>query len=406
GQWAQVLALQPWQQRFCRPDPEEGPSEVTDLLADALRYQWLYGYPGVPDGEEQLTHGFFKYVASMQALTARQLLRLNPSASSILDPFCGSGTVLIEAARAGRAATGSDASPLAAFVARHHTDVEGVSLDELRAQADVVAPANELELGWNDLRSRLGALPEGSVTSALWFCLLVALQRAGDGDAAYALSGSKSFVVSQSSEDPPQELAGPMFVGTVQLYAAQLAALRASMPFPECLVRTGLGDARLLKLSQPVDAVITSPPYPGVYNYANAALLTQSRLAGALGASLELSQFFGEAEDPARLTSNEIGSLAQREKLGRSIPADEFRETWQKQQEEWLQAVWRNLVPGGTATLVIGDGSDLDNLASTKAAAEAVGFLVVGSATIRMASGMPRRFASKGMRRTEHVLHL
>ena len=202
---------------------------------------------------------------------ARQLLQLNPSASVILDPFCGAGTVLIEAALAGKAATGSDASPLAAFVARHHADVGGVSLEELRAQAMAIVAGDQPKLDWNDLRSRLRRLPEGSVKSALWFCLLVALQRAGDGEEAYALAGSKSFVVSQSSGDPPQQLAQPMFSGTVELYAAQLRALRASVPFPG-LVRTSCGDVRSLQLSQPAHAVVTSPPYPGVYNYAKAQI--------------------------------------------------------------------------------------------------------------------------------------
>ena len=36
---------------------------------------------------------------------------------------------------------------------------------------------------------------------------------------------------------------------------------------------TGCGDARKLQLSRPVEAVITSPPDPGVYSYANAAWL-------------------------------------------------------------------------------------------------------------------------------------
>ncbi|CAE7793302.1 unnamed protein product, partial [Symbiodinium sp. CCMP2456] len=350
GQWAQVLALQPSLQRLCRPDPEEaallemtldGPGELTEPMANALRFQWLYGYPGVPEGQDQLTHGFFKYFASMQAMTARQLLWLNPSASAVLDPFCGSGTVLIEAALAGKAATGSDASPLAAFVARHHTDVERISLDELRAQARALAP-DEKELSWDDLRGRLRGLPEDPVTSALWFCLLVALQRAGDGQDVFALSGSKGFVASLGWGDPPQRLCRPMFLGTVELYGAQLTALRSSMPFPD-LVRTGCGDARTLQLSRPVEAVITSPPSPGAYSYAKAARLSQGWLAGA--ASEDLAEVFGRSEDATRMGSMEIGSLS----LMETAPA-EFAATWRKQQEEWLQAVWKNLVPEGTVS--------------------------------------------------------
>src|SRR3954453_18146825 len=44
----------------------------------------------------------------------------------ILDPFCGSGSIMVGAAQRGRAATGIDVNPLAAFVAR----VELTPLDE------------------------------------------------------------------------------------------------------------------------------------------------------------------------------------------------------------------------------------------------------------------------------------
>ena len=66
----------------------------------------------------------YKYLAGMQAMTARTLLRLVPQAASVLDPFCGSATVLVEAKVAGKSAYGCDLSPLAAFVASQHADVE------------------------------------------------------------------------------------------------------------------------------------------------------------------------------------------------------------------------------------------------------------------------------------------
>lgn len=42
-------------------------------------------------------------------------------ASSVLDPFMGGGTVLVEAMRAGRRAYGSDVSPMALWVSTYHT---------------------------------------------------------------------------------------------------------------------------------------------------------------------------------------------------------------------------------------------------------------------------------------------
>ena len=44
---------------------------------------------------------------------------------TVVDPFCGSGTVLVEAQAAGRAAIGVDASPLATAIARVRTTLLG-----------------------------------------------------------------------------------------------------------------------------------------------------------------------------------------------------------------------------------------------------------------------------------------
>ena len=41
----------------------------------------------------------YRYVAGMQAMAARELLGLVAEGCSVLDPFCGSGTVLIDLRR-------------------------------------------------------------------------------------------------------------------------------------------------------------------------------------------------------------------------------------------------------------------------------------------------------------------
>ena len=59
-------------------------------------------------------HGFHAYPARLHPRTARRLIDgLSRPGQTVLDPFCGSGTVLLEARLAGRAALGIDANPLA-----------------------------------------------------------------------------------------------------------------------------------------------------------------------------------------------------------------------------------------------------------------------------------------------------
>src|SRR5829696_3634596 len=74
---------------------------------------------------ETLTHPFHTYPARLHPATARVLVEFVGEGASrtqpILDPFCGSGTVLVESRAAGLRATGGDLNPLAVLVARAKT---------------------------------------------------------------------------------------------------------------------------------------------------------------------------------------------------------------------------------------------------------------------------------------------
>src|SRR5690606_25047375 len=74
-----------------------------------------------PDEERVLAHvhGFHSYPARMHPDTAQALVAaLSPKRGTVLDPFCGSGTVLVAARELGRLALGSDLNPLAVELAR------------------------------------------------------------------------------------------------------------------------------------------------------------------------------------------------------------------------------------------------------------------------------------------------
>jgi tRNA G10 N-methylase Trm11 len=88
------------------------------------------------DGE-RLTHYLFRYPAKFHPPVVRHLIKeYTAKGDVILDPFCGSGTLLIEAAVSGRSAIGSDVDPLAVFVARAKT--LRVKTHQLKQAADLV----------------------------------------------------------------------------------------------------------------------------------------------------------------------------------------------------------------------------------------------------------------------------
>ena len=74
------------------------------------------------DPVDRATHGFHTYPAGMHPDAARGLVAALPG-DSVFDPFCGGGTVLVEAMLAGKRAIGRDVSPVALRVARARTSV-------------------------------------------------------------------------------------------------------------------------------------------------------------------------------------------------------------------------------------------------------------------------------------------
>ena len=109
----------------------DGHATSAATLAASLRAQW----------DEVPTGGLYSYPARLAPSAALVLLDELPR-GTLLDPFCGSGTTLVEALRSNREAIGSDASPLALFVAAHRTwRPDGDAVDALWAH--VVATTQE-----------------------------------------------------------------------------------------------------------------------------------------------------------------------------------------------------------------------------------------------------------------------
>src|SRR5262245_49247314 len=69
--------------------------------------------------DRRLVHYLFRYPAKFHPPVARCLIeRYSDVGDSILDPFCGSGTLLLEALVSGRNAVGVDVDPVATFISR------------------------------------------------------------------------------------------------------------------------------------------------------------------------------------------------------------------------------------------------------------------------------------------------
>ena len=87
---------------------------------------------------DRLTHYLFRFPAKFHPPVVRKLIdEYSVPGDYLLDPFCGSGTMLIEAAVAGRNAVGVDVDPVAAFVSRVKTHRYNTS--RLKASSDLLS---------------------------------------------------------------------------------------------------------------------------------------------------------------------------------------------------------------------------------------------------------------------------
>jgi SAM-dependent methyltransferase len=353
---------------------------------------------------ERLTHGFHTYPARMHPETARRLVRAfgvpaarvadvhperahertrarerrpalaapgaatpagalatasapapAPGSTTILDPFCGSGTVLVEALVAGARAIGRDASPLAVRIARAKTWLAGAegmrALEETAAaiaretlvhvrartpaagarprDAEWFPPHVVHELVW--LRNGVAAVADAGVREKLELCLSSILvkvsRRASDTDERV-----KERTIAPGA-------ASRLFAGRAAELAAALGELArelaagpgARAPAPDIAA----ADARALDLpDRSVDVIITSPPYPNTYDYLD---LQRLRL-----------RWLGL--EPGALAEGEIGAR----RFFRDARAGVQR--WNADGRRWVAEAARVLKPGGYLVALMGDG--------------------------------------------------
>jgi site-specific DNA-methyltransferase (cytosine-N4-specific) len=85
-------------------------------------------------------HGLHEYKGKFNPQIARAILNILdiPTSARVIDPFCGSGTSLLEWAHLGMRAVGTDINPLAVFIANAKLDAVRVPAADLRRELAAV----------------------------------------------------------------------------------------------------------------------------------------------------------------------------------------------------------------------------------------------------------------------------
>jgi SAM-dependent methyltransferase len=345
-----------------------GDPGLAAVLADALSAR---------DPVERYTHGFHTWPAGLHPDAARALIEAFPG-DSVLDPFCGGGTVLLEALAHGRRAIGRDLSTVAIRVARARTSTaDEALLTSVRTAARRMTEA---------ARTATERPPE-RILRALeaWYapyvlCELECIRRGialVDGPERTLLEAAFSSILVKVSwrrsdtspererHDRPRGTAAVLFHKKVRELGRRIATLRDAVPAGTPPVDLALADARELRIDARVDLVLTSPPYPSTYDYLPLQHLRRVWF-----------------NDPTDRDEAEIGPR----RLWRAGSREATRR-WRADTQAWMSAAAEAVRPGGHIVIVIGDGfapgkGIIDVSEATEEAAQRAGLASVARASL------------------------
>ncbi len=264
------------------------------------------------NGGERATHYLHTYPAKLLPQIAVFFLasaRLVPFGGSVLDPFCGSGTVVLESMLHGRSATGVDSNPFACLIARAKTTV--VCVETLVRRAAAVS-RRARRLGWgrvpdvvnidywyyphaidqlSRLRRALDDEPAGPVRDLLEVCFSASARRASLADPRLSVpvrlrldQYEPGHAFYASTRDRLRRLRRQRIFDDFDRIAGDAAsrvrAMSAMVP-DNVSARIVEGDSRRLHEhavtaagSNEFDLILTSPPYVGAQKYIRASSLS------------------------------------------------------------------------------------------------------------------------------------
>ena len=358
-------------------------------LLHALQVPEEDGYVGM--------HAFHPYPGRFHPLLVRRVLELpsNQGPRRVLDPFMGCGTTLLEARRLGHEIVGNDLNPLSLRL----TEMKLLQLSTTerihlrRTLIDISQCAGEHE-GWVD-HPRLVELralyrPHTLAEMLHLWAVIQELEGVERLVAEMLLSACcvKFSTLACDSQARVQEKAphpkGAVFRWWADRTKALIIALEEeAKQSPRVPTTLREGDMlSLVDLSGTADLILTSPPYPGTYDYAEHHHLR------ALWLELPMEEFY----------DREIGARRQ------SI------EEWEEQGLHMLAGLEQLLAAEGRIYLVIGDwlGSQgpCEALKWIASAAEEVDLTLGSSASVVRASHFSVGRSTWDTPRWEHLIEL
>lgn len=292
----------------------------TEEIQEVKKPELTNGRANKLDPQDRAFHDWYRFVLSFPPHLVRDYIkkfRLNKN-SVVLDPFCGTGTTLVEAKLAEMKGVGLEGNPFPHFASTVKTDW-GLDADELSSQARKVADKTlavlksqgvDDNLSFGDpqdlklktlspeiekliLTNSISPLPLHK-TLVLYENLKQFERELFFDHALLALGNALVFKISNLHFGPEVGVKKPKddapvvtnWLLEVEKIANDLRRVKGKS-FPETQVH--LADARSFDVLEPnsIDAVITSPPYPNEKDYTRTTRL-ESVLLGFINSKEEL----------------------------------------------------------------------------------------------------------------------
>lgn len=321
-----------------------------------------------------------------------------PGGAAVFDPFCGSGTTLVEAQRAGIESVGVDLNPIACLISR--VKVQELDGNFLTSARQVVQAA---ETRYAEHYVSIPEIPnldhwfKADIQKALSAILMEISQSGASPHAQEALQFSlSSIIVRVSNQESDTRYAAVEKRVTAQdvfksFYSAckKLALAKQETSF-RVAARVVQGDILTLSpesVGRRVGLVITSPPYPNAYEY----WLYHKYRMWWLG------------YDPISVRASEIGARPHYQKKNGQTEKD-----FERQMAQVFSLFDRVVVRGGHVCVVIGrsiiKGREIDNAALITGIAESRGYRPVAKIPREIASTRKSFNLSYGKITTEHIM--
>ena len=316
--------------------------------------------------EPSRIEGIHPYPAKFIAELPRSILNILPlpTGTAVLDPFCGSGTTLIECQRLGLPSVGIDLNPIACLITRVKTASNPFNLEE--AAHEVVYRARHIK------KPIIPHIPKldhwfsdevQNILAALSNSLIEAPPTYND---ALRLALSRIIVRVSNQESDTRYAAIKKNVTAEQVFSEFLRAARQICDAlskrnyflaPATVIEADSISLDSKRINRPIGMVITSPPYPNAYEY---WLYHKYRM-------------YWLGFDPIAVKSREIGARAHFFKRNHHT-ADNFV----KQMTKIFDLIKAVLVKDGYACFVIGrsriHGRIVDNASIIEEVAQVAGF--------------------------------